>query len=70
VTSKKEKKKLNSCLAMIRDNGNEMLYELLSFPRKVLYNACVDLGILGTKNKLVVGTKLVLTQNISRCVCF
>jgi hypothetical protein len=55
---------------MICDNGNEMLYELLSFPRKVLYNACMDLGILGTKNKLVVGMKWVLTQNISHWVCF
>lgn len=69
VTSSKGKKELSACLDMIRSNEDNMLYELLSFPRKVLYTVCVDLGIRGVNNSLVVGTKWVLAQNISRWVC-
>jgi hypothetical protein len=68
VTSKKGKKQYNMCLEMIRSNEDEMLFELLSFPRKVLYTVCVDLNIRGVNNKLVVGTKWILAQNITRWV--
>jgi hypothetical protein len=60
---------LASCRNVIKANAPDLISELLSFHRKVLYIICVDLDIRGEKNTIVVGTRWVLVKNIFHWVC-
>ncbi|RDB18682.1 hypothetical protein Hypma_014671 [Hypsizygus marmoreus] len=65
VSTVPDKKSLRTCLALIRsgDQG-DLLDQLLTFKRKVLYTVCVDNNIIAPGKTMVVGTKWVLANNI------
>jgi hypothetical protein len=55
---------LRDCMQVIRSNEPGLLNQLLEFHRKVLYTICVDHGIRGPGNTVIVGTRWVLSRNI------
>jgi hypothetical protein len=55
---------LDQCWDMIKANTPNLVSELLSMHRKVLYLICVELDIRGQQNTMVLGTRWVLVKNI------
>ena len=68
ATSRDDLTSMNKCLQAIREHHQSLFYQLLSYPRKVLYTICVDWNILGPTNTVVIGTKIVLSKNICHWV--
>jgi hypothetical protein len=68
-TSDQYKRGLKRCVALVYANDEDLLYQLLSLERRVLYTFCVDNNIVGQGHKLIVGTRWVLARNIALWVC-
>jgi Transposase family tnp2 len=66
--NKVELSQLRKCLRLIRSNEKDMVYSILSFPRRILVIICIDNDIRCSKG-LIVGTKWILAQNIYHWVC-
>ncbi|KAG6903726.1 hypothetical protein DXG01_015333, partial [Tephrocybe rancida] len=61
-------RKVKKCLDIILANPPDLIDQLTSFHRKVLYTVCCKNNILGLHNTVVVGTRRVLATNISNWV--
>lgn len=68
TSAKPEIKALKACQEHIFENPPLLLYELLQFPRKVLYSFCLDYDIRRAGQNLVTGTRWVLAKLIYQWV--
>ena len=68
VTSRDEIASMNRCVQLIQKNHQSLFYQLLSYPRRILYTICIDWKIFGAGNTVVIGTKIILSDNICRWV--
>ena len=55
---------LHDCMQVIHSNEPGLLNQLLKFHCKVLYTICIDHGIRGLGNTVIVSTRWVLSHNI------
>ena len=68
VTSRDEIASMNRCVQLIQKNHQSLFYQLLSYSRRILYTICIDWKIFGAGNTVVIGTKIILSDNICRWV--
>lgn len=69
ITTKAHIKLYSKCCTLVAKNKSENLVEeLLTYPRKVLYTFCLDHKVLASGNSVVVGTKVVLSNTIFQWV--
>lgn len=65
VLGAEDTRRLEKCEALIKENSGGMLYKLVTFNRRILYNICLRHGIKGDGYREIVGTRWVLAKNIN-----
>ncbi|KAJ3507192.1 hypothetical protein NLJ89_g6446 [Agrocybe chaxingu] len=61
-TARVRRQDIEACIEQIRENKHELLYDLLSFHRQVLYRACHHFSVMPEGHQLILGTKWVLAK--------